>query len=105
MFPARWENPRSGKAGYAPVCRNEWVPGLCGKPRVKCGACPNQAFVAVTDTVIRDHLLGRREADGTAFTVGVYPMLADDTCWFVPSTSTRAPGCAMSRRCARRPDA
>ena len=83
VFPARWENPRSGKAGYAPVCRNEWVPGLCGKPRVKCGACPNQAFVAVTDTVIRDHLLGRRETDGAAFTAGVYPMLADDTCWFV----------------------
>ena len=83
VFPARWENPRSGKAGYAPACRNEWVPGLCGKPRVKCGACPNQAFVAVTDTVIRDHLLGRRETDGAALTAGVYPMLADDTCWFV----------------------
>ena len=24
-----------------------------GKPRVKCGVCPNQAFVAVTDAVIR----------------------------------------------------
>ena len=83
VFPARWENPRTGKAGYAPVCRNEWVPGLCGKPRVRCGACPNQAFVAVTDKVIRDHMLGRRETDGTPFTAGVYPMLADDTCRFV----------------------
>ena len=33
-----------GKSGYAPVCANEWAPRSCGKPRIKCGACPNQAF-------------------------------------------------------------
>ena len=76
VFPQRWENARRGKAGYAPACGNEWVPGLCNKPRIKCGACLNQAFLAVTDKVIDGHLRGRH-------TVGVYPILADETCWFV----------------------
>ena len=76
VFPQRWENTRRGKAGYAPACGNEWVPGLCDKPRIKCGACLNQAFLAVTDKVIDGHLRGRH-------TVGVYPILPDETCWFV----------------------
>jgi TOTE conflict system primase-like protein len=51
VFPKRWENPKIGKAGYAPACANEWVPRICGKPRVKCGDCPNRAFLPVTDEV------------------------------------------------------
>lgn len=27
------------------ACANEWRRGICEKPRVKCLACPNQAFV------------------------------------------------------------
>ena len=76
VFPKRWENSRTGKTGYALACGNEWKPRLCGKPRVKCGACPNQAFLPVTDEVITGHLRGRH-------TIGVYPMLADGTCWFL----------------------
>src|SRR5690606_2553046 len=49
VFPRRWQNANSGKSGYSPVCRNEWVRGICEIPRVKCGECPHQAFVAVTD--------------------------------------------------------
>jgi hypothetical protein len=52
------------------------VRGVCEKPKVKCGECPNQAFVAVEDRVIADHLGGKH-------TAGVYPLLSDDTCWFV----------------------
>jgi len=76
VFPKRWENPKTGKAGYAPACANEWVPGICGKPRVKCGDCPHNAFLSVTDDVIDGHLRGYH-------TVGVYPLLSDDTCWFL----------------------
>ncbi len=76
VYPKRWENARKGKAGYAPVCANEWAPRICGKPRVKCCACPNQAFREVTDEAIDGHLRGRH-------TIGVYPMLPDDTCWFL----------------------
>lgn len=76
VFPKRWQNARTGKAGYAPACGNEWVSGICGKPKVKCGECPNQDFLRITDGVVDGHLRGRQ-------TIGVYPMLADGTCWFL----------------------
>jgi len=83
VFPRRWENPKSGKSGYAPVCRNEWIRGVCGKPQVKCGECPNQAFVPFEDDIIRSHLTGRVTGNATDFTAGIYPMLPDETCWFL----------------------
>ena len=82
VFPMRWENARTGRAGYAPACGNEWRPRVCGKPRVKCGACPNQAFLPVTDEVIEGHLRGRH-------TIGVYPIRADDTCRFLAADFDR----------------
>jgi hypothetical protein len=76
VFPQRWAKRGSARSGYAPACRNEWVSGLCEKPRIRCGVCPNQAFIPVGDDVLRDHLQGRIVA-------GVYPPLRDDSCWFV----------------------
>ncbi len=73
VFPKFWRNQRKQSIGYAPACGNEWVHGVCDKPRVRCGECPNQAFLPVTDQVIKDHLQGRH-------VVGVYPLLEDDTC-------------------------
>jgi hypothetical protein len=83
VFPRRWENARTGKAGYAPACRNEWIRGICGKPQVKCGECPNQAFVSVSEEVLRRHLQGRMPNASGDFTAGVYLMLPDETCWFL----------------------
>jgi hypothetical protein len=87
VFPGRWENPRTGRSGYAPVCANEWVRGVCGKPQVKCGDCPNKAFIPVTSEVIECHLRGedriRANARGGDFVAGVYPLLFDDTCNFL----------------------
>ena len=76
VFSRLWTNSRTGKRGYAPACANEWVRGVCEKPRIKCGECPNQAFVRFGDQVILDHLRGRD-------VVGVYPLLADETCWLL----------------------
>jgi len=73
VYPKLWENARTGKKGYAPACAKEWVRGVCEKPRVRCGECPNQAFLGVTDETIVDHLKGRH-------VVGVYPLLANETC-------------------------
>ena len=39
VWPRLWTNNKTGRKGYAPVCGNDWRPGLCGKPKVKCGAC------------------------------------------------------------------
>src|ERR1700758_2750523 len=77
VFPVRWENRNTGKSGYAPACANEWVRGVCGKPQVKCGECPNQAFIALSDNVIASHLRGADPGRSSSadFVAGVYPVL------------------------------
>ena len=82
VFPLRWENAKSRKNGYAPACSNEWRRGICEKPRIKCSACLNQAFIPYSDTVVARHLKGISDT-GTPFVIGVYPMMADNTCWFL----------------------
>ena len=82
VYPRRFESRKTGKSGYAPACANEWVRGICEKPRIKCAECPHRRFLPVTDEVIRWHLSGRDDA-GQTFVVGVYPMLLDETCFFL----------------------
>ena len=76
VYPIRWESKTTGKSGYAPACGNEWLAGVCEKPRIKCGECNNRLLIPLSDTVIYEHLAGKR-------TVGVYPLLADDSCHFL----------------------
>ena len=82
VFPRRFESRKTGRSGYAPACGNEWIRGICEKPRIKCTNCPHRAFLPVTDEVIRQHLSGKDPA-GQDFVVGVYPMFADETCYFL----------------------
>ena len=82
VYPRRFESRKTGKAGYSPACANEWVRGVCEKPRVKCAECPHRRFLPVTDEVIRWHLSGQDD-DGRDFVMGVYPMLQDETCFFL----------------------
>jgi len=82
VYPRRFESRKNGKAGYQPACANEWARGLCEKPKVKCAACPHRRFLRVTNEVIHRHLAGR-DADGRDFVMGVYPMLPDETCFFL----------------------
>lgn len=82
VYPRRFESRQTGKAGYSPACGNEWVPGVCEKPRIKCAVCPHQRFLPVSDDVIRWHLSGQDDA-GHDFVMGVYPMLRDETCFFL----------------------
>ena len=88
VFPRRWENRQTGKAGYSPVCSNEWVRGVCEKPKVKCGECQYQSFAPLTVDVIHHHLRGQPSSYNVAapppdFVAGVYPLLPDGTCWFL----------------------
>lgn len=76
VFPTRFVSKTSGKQGYAPACANKFVRGVCELPKVKCGHCPNQAFVPVDDAAVLAHLQGRQ-------VMGVYPLLEDETCWFL----------------------
>jgi superfamily II DNA or RNA helicase len=76
VYPIRWESKTTGKGGYSPACANEWRPGVCEKPRIKCTDCANRKFIPLSDAAIYDHLAGER-------TLGVYPLLTDDTCRFL----------------------
>ncbi len=76
VHPVRWESATTGKSGYAPACANEWRPGICEKPRIKCADCGNRSLIPVSDAVIYSHLAGEK-------TIGVYPLLPDDTCYFL----------------------
>lgn len=81
VFPRRWENPKTGRSGYAPACSNEWLVGVCRKKGPAgarrlgsvCSGCPSKAFVPVSDAEIQRHLQGKH-------VMGVYPMLADEYC-------------------------
>jgi superfamily II DNA or RNA helicase len=76
VYSIRWESKTKGKSGYAPACANEWRAGVCEKPRIKCTDCGNRSLIPVSDAVIYQHLKGEH-------TVGVYPLLEDDTCNFL----------------------
>ncbi len=82
VYPRRFESRKTGRAGYAPACANEWVRGVCEKPRIKCAECPNRRFLPVTDDVIRWHLSGC-DAEGQPFVAGSFPLLQDETCFFL----------------------
>lgn len=85
VYPRRFESRKTGKAGYQPACRNEWIRGVCNKPRIRCSKCDNRELLPLTDEVIRCHLLGsdsKKKAEKD-FTIGIYPLSPDETCWFI----------------------
>lgn len=76
IFAKRWESKTSGKSGYSPVCENEWDKELCQKPQMKCQDCSHRLFHTLTPQVIYEHLSGIK-------TIGIYPLLEDNTCYFL----------------------
>lgn len=75
VFANRWQN-KQGRSGYSVACDNEWVQGICHKPRVKCQDCKHRQFTEINDQVIYRHLAGQQ-------VVGVYPLMHDNTCYFL----------------------
>ncbi len=76
VYPVRWESKATGRTGYSPACANEWRVGVCEKPRIKCSDCDKRLLIPLSDSVIYDHLAGEH-------TVGIYPLLEDDSCHFL----------------------
>lgn len=75
VYARRWQN-KEGKSGYTPVCLNEWKPGVCGKPKIRCADCSCKSYAILDERVIEEHLRGN-------VVVGVYPMFPDETCCFL----------------------
>ncbi|MBF0471334.1 MAG: DEAD/DEAH box helicase family protein [Gammaproteobacteria bacterium] len=95
IFANRWQN-QQGRSGYSVACDNEWVPGVCNKPRIKCQECTQRQFSELSDQIIYRHLSGHQ-------VVGLYPLLKDNTCLLLAVDFDK--GCwqeevkAMSRAC------
>lgn len=71
----RWQN-KQGRSGYSVACNNEWVQGVCHKPRVKCQDCNHRQFTELNDQTIYRHLAGQQ-------VVGLYPLMHDNSCYFL----------------------
>ena len=82
VYPWRLESMKTGKKGYQPVCRNEWVSRICEKPKVCIEDCVHRELLPITDIVVPNHLQGfdPQDISGRDFTIGVYPMLTDESC-------------------------
>ena len=76
VYAVRWEG-RNGKAGYSPAYHRIWGTSFRNAPDK-----PKEYF-PLTDQVIHDHLTGK-------LTAGVYPLLADETCWFLAADFDKA---------------
>ena len=76
VYAQRWESP-DGRSGYSPKAERDWNAYYSTKPedrkRVDKETRKN---IALTDEAIHAHLAGTQ-------TLGVYPLLLDETCWFL----------------------
>ncbi|HBE42319.1 MAG TPA: helicase, partial [Bacteroidales bacterium] len=78
VYAKRWENKVKKTAGYSPACGNEWKPGICQKPKIKCSACKHQEFLPLSEMAVDAHLRGKQY-----LVAGIYPLLPNETCWFL----------------------
>ena len=76
VYARRWENS-DGRSGYSPAAQKDWKAINRSRPedRKKVDQKTRKYF-PLTDSVIESHLLGNE-------TIGVYPLLSDETCWFL----------------------
>ncbi|BCE01679.1 TOTE conflict system archaeo-eukaryotic primase domain-containing protein [Marinicellulosiphila megalodicopiae] len=75
IFATRWQN-KQGRSGYSVACNNEWIQGICNKPRVKCSDCNHRQYSELDEQIIYQHLAGQK-------VVGIYPLLHDNSCYFL----------------------
>jgi len=76
VYAVRWESP-DGRKGYSPKSERDWKAYYAAKREDRQRVDKEtRKCLPLTDEVIRAHLTGE-------ITVGVYPLLLDETCWFL----------------------
>ena len=75
VYAKKWQN-KKGVSGFSPHCMNEWTPGICNKPRIKCSRCNRQRYSPLDEAAVEKHLRGE-------MIIGIYPMALDETCRFL----------------------
>jgi Uncharacterized protein conserved in bacteria len=81
VYAKRCYSKKHDSSYYIPACKNEWARGLCDRTRVKCKDCKHRDLLSLTPEVIDKHL--RNKDEHGAGIVGVYPLLPDETCFFL----------------------
>ncbi|MGH3438899.1 MAG: TOTE conflict system archaeo-eukaryotic primase domain-containing protein [Sciscionella sp.] len=67
IYATRWENARTGKAGWLPAVRGGWRKGVGHEDR---------DYLPLSKDMLRTHLTGDVH-------VGLYPLLDGDLCWWL----------------------
>jgi len=76
VYAARWEG-REGRHGYVPVAERDWKAYLASPPEDRKRVDrQTRKLLPLSDDAIRKHLAGE-------ITAGIYPLLPDETCWFL----------------------
>jgi hypothetical protein len=76
VYARRWENP-DGRSGYSPAALKDWKAINSSRPEDRKKVDRNtRKFLPLSGVVIENHLLGKE-------TIGIYPLLPDETCWFL----------------------
>lgn len=81
LYARRYYSTKTGKSGYTPACKNEWVQGLCDKRKHKCPDCPNREFLPMTFETVKVHLRGNDPLCRDV--AAIYPMLEDNTTYLL----------------------
>lgn len=76
VYARRWENP-DGRSGYSTAALKNWKAINSSRPEDRKKVDRNtRKSLPLSDVVIENHLLGKE-------TIGIYPLLPDETCWFL----------------------
>lgn len=76
VYARRWESP-DGRAGYMPNTQRDWKAYYAAKPEDRKRVDKEtKRNIPLDDEAIHNHLAGKH-------TIGVYPLLLDETCWFL----------------------
>ena len=67
VYAIRWENARSGSAGWMPAVRGGWRKGVPAADR---------EYLPLSEDVLTAHLSGELD-------LGLYPLLDGDRCWWL----------------------
>ncbi|MDD5261256.1 MAG: DEAD/DEAH box helicase family protein [Methylacidiphilales bacterium] len=78
VYALRWEG-KNGKSGYSPACVRDSAYFHISKAEAKA----QRQLLPLTDQVIHGHLSGK-------WTVGIYPLLQDERCWFLAADFDKA---------------
>jgi hypothetical protein len=76
VYAERWRT-KDGTWAYRPAGKKNWLAVLASRPEeYKKVDRETRTLFALTDEVVRQHLTGKK-------TVGIYPLLLDETCWLL----------------------